>query len=192
MAQSVGAATENNIWQGTAATDGEFGGFKALLEADSTVVDVDNASATIDSSNVLAALASVYAAIPDAIYGSPDLMIYASTNVIKSYITALGGFGASGLGAAGYMSQGTVGEKPLDYAGIPLFHARGMKASEMVVAQKSNMWFGTGLMSDQNEVKLLDMSDIELSQNVRFGMRYTAGVQYGIGSEIVYYWDATP
>lgn len=192
MAASVGAANESSIWTGTEATDGEFGGFETLLAADSTVVDVDNASATIDSSTILAALASVYTAIPDTIYGAPDLMIYASTNMVKSYITALGGFGASGLGAAGFMSQGTVGEKPLDYAGIPIFHARGMTDSTMVVAQKSNMWFGTGLMNDQNEVKVIDMADIDGSQNIRFVMRYTAAVQYGIGSEIVYYWDATP
>jgi len=192
MAASVGAANETSIWTGTEATDGEFGGFEDLMEADGDVVDVDNASATIDSSTILAALASVYDAIPDTIYGAPDLMIYAATNMVKSYITALGGFGANGLGAAGYLSQGTVGEKPLDYAGIPIFHARGMTGSTMVIAQKSNMWFGTGLMNDQNEVKVIDMADVDGSQNVRFVMRYTAAVQYGIGSEIVYYWDETP
>jgi len=105
---------------------------------------------------------------------------------------ALGGFGANGLGAAGFMSQGTVGEKPLNYSGIPIFMANGLPSSEIVIAQKSNLWFGTGLMSDQNLVKVLDMADLDGSQNVRFVMRYTAGVQYGIGSEIVYYWNSTP
>jgi hypothetical protein len=31
------------------------------------------------------------------------------------------------------------------------------------------------------------MADIDGSKNVRFVMRYTAGVQYGIASDIVYY-----
>jgi len=57
----------------------------------------------------------------------------------------------------------------------------------MVAAEKSNLFFGTGLMSDQNEVKVIDMADIDGSQNVRIVMRYTAGVQYGIGSDIVLY-----
>jgi hypothetical protein len=57
----------------------------------------------------------------------------------------------------------------------------------MVAAQSSNLYFGTGLLSDHNEVKLLDMGDLDGSQNVRVIMRYTAGVQYGIGSDIVLY-----
>ena len=57
----------------------------------------------------------------------------------------------------------------------------------MVAAEKSNLYFGTGLLSDQNEVKVIDMADIDGSQNVRVVMRFTAGVNYGIGSDIVLY-----
>jgi hypothetical protein len=57
-------------------------------------------------------------------------------------------------------------------------------------AQKSNLFFGTGLLSDQNEVQLIDMSPIDGSQNVRVVMRFTATVNYGIGSEIVLYTPA--
>ena len=59
-----------------------------------------------------------------------------------------------------------------------------------MAAQKSNLFFGTGLLSDHNEVKLIDMADIDGSQNVRVVMRFTAGVQYGVGSEIVLYTPA--
>ena len=38
-----------------------------------------------------------------------------------------------------------------------------------------------------NEIKVIDMADIDGSQNVRVVMRYTASVQYAIGSEIVLY-----
>ena len=57
----------------------------------------------------------------------------------------------------------------------------------MVAAEKSNLFFGTGLLSDHNEVKLIDMADLDGSQNVRVVMRFTAGVQTGIGADIVYY-----
>ena len=57
----------------------------------------------------------------------------------------------------------------------------------MFAAQRSNLFFGTGLMSDYNLVKLIDMADLDGSKNVRVIMRFTAGVQYGIGSEIVLY-----
>jgi len=42
-------------------------------------------------------------------------------------------------------------------------------------------------LADHNEVKLLDMADLDGSKNVRVVMRYTAGVQIGIGADIVYY-----
>ena len=65
--------------------------------------------------------------------------------------------------------------------------AQGLANEQALTAEKSNLWFGTGLMSDQNEVKVIDMADLDGSQNVRIVMRFTAGIQYGIGSEIVWY-----
>jgi hypothetical protein len=43
------------------------------------------------------------------------------------------------------------------------------------------------LVSDHNEVKVLDMADLDGSKNVRFIMRYTAGVQYAVVEDIVTY-----
>ena len=62
-----------------------------------------------------------------------------------------------------------------------------MNDDRMIAAQKSNLYFGTGLLNDQNEVKVIDMSDIDGSQNVRVVMRFTAGVQHVWGADIVYY-----
>jgi hypothetical protein len=60
----------------------------------------------------------------------------------------------------------------------------GLGSSAMVAAQKSNLFFGTGLLSDHNEVRVLDMANLDGSQNYRIIMRYTAGTQYGIGEDI--------
>jgi len=57
----------------------------------------------------------------------------------------------------------------------------------MMAAQKSNLFFGTGLLNDSNEVKLLDMANLDGSQNVRVIMRFTAAVQMGINSDVVIY-----
>jgi len=62
-----------------------------------------------------------------------------------------------------------------------------MSNNKMFAAQRSNLYFGTGLLNNMNEVKVLDMQDIDGSQNVRFIMRFTAGVQYGISEDLVYY-----
>jgi hypothetical protein len=61
-----------------------------------------------------------------------------------------------------------------------------MSANKVVVAQKSNLHFGTGLLSDYNEVRVLDMANIDGSQNYRIIMRFTSGVQFGVGQDIVY------
>ena len=62
-----------------------------------------------------------------------------------------------------------------------------MSDNTMIAAEKSNLFFGTGLLSDQNEVRVIDMGDTDGSQNIRVIMRFTAGVQYAQVSDIVLY-----
>ena len=187
VAAKVAQKTEQTIWTGATANAGEFNGFGALLAADAGVVDVTGTSVT--AANVITEMGKVVDAIPSAVYGKDDLYLYVSSNVARAYVRALGGFGASGLGANGVQNNGTTGFNGQDLAfdGVKLFVASGMADNTMVAAQKSNLFFGTGLLADSNEVKLLDMADLDGSKNVRVVMRYTAGVQIGIGADIVYY-----
>ena len=187
VAAKVAQKTEQTIWTGATATAGEFNGFGALLAADGDVVDVAGTSVT--AANVITEMGKVVDAIPSAVYGKDDLYLYVSSNVARAYVRALGGFGASGLGANGVQNNGTTwfNGQDLAFDGVKLFVASGMADDTMVAAQKSNLFFGTGLLADHNEVKLLDMADLDGSKNVRVVMRYTAGVQIGIGADIVYY-----
>jgi hypothetical protein len=187
VASKVAEKMENNIWQGANATAGEFDGFEVLWEADSDVVDVTGT--TVTAANVITEMGKVVDAVPTTIYGKEDLYLYVSSNVARAYVRALGGFGASGLGANGLNGEGTTwfNGQNLAFDGVKIFVAPGLSDNTMAAAQKSNLFFGTGLLSDTNEVKLLDMADLDGSQNVRVVMRFTAGIQYGIGSEIVLY-----
>ena len=187
IAAKVAQKTEENIWQGATATAGEFDGFTALLAADADVIDVTGT--TVTAANVITELGKVVDAIPTSVYGKEDLYIYVSQNIARAYVRALGGFGASGLGANGVNNAGTTWYNGGDLAfdGVKLFVCSGMPDNDMVAAQKSNLFFGTGLLADHNEVKLIDMADLDGSQNVRVVMRFTAGVQHGIGADIVYY-----
>ena len=191
----IAEATEIAIWQGS-NSNGSFPGFETALSASvaaggagavvsaksegtSTVI-----SGSITASNVLAKLNDIVASIPTTVYGKQDLALYVPTNVVKAYQQALAGGSA---GANGFNNQMNIGEKPLNFNGIEMFHCPGMGASKVVAAQKSNLFFGTGLLSDYNEVRVLDMANIDGSQNYRIILRYTAGTQFGIGSDIVYY-----
>ena len=177
---------EKNIWMGATGTSGEFDGLVALATADGTVNDV--AGTTITASNVIAEMGKVVDAMPSALYGKSDVKLYVAQNVYKSYVRALGGFGADGVGAAGYEAKGNnQAINSLLFDGVEVFLANGLDSNYMYLAESSNIFFGTGLLSDHNEVKVLDMADIDGSQNVRFVMRFTAGVQHGFGSDIVLY-----
>ena len=186
VAAKVAEKTEQNIWSGVNANAGEFDGFSTLLAADSDVIDVTGSAIT--SANVIAELGSIVDAIPSSLYGQEDMYVYVSQNIARAYVRSLGGFGASGLGAAGTNSQGTQwwNNGSLSFDGVKLFVANGLADDTAVAAEKSNLYFGTGLLSDHNEVKVIDMGDLDGSQNVRVIMRFTSGVQYGIGGDIVY------
>lgn len=190
VAAKVAENNEVSIWRGVNATAGQFDGLVTLATADASVVDVVGTSIT--ASNVIAELGKVVDAIPAALYGKEDLYIYVSQNVARAYVRALGGFGASGLGANGTNAMGTqwFNNGSLTFDGVKIFVANGLANNYMMAAQKSNLYFGTGLLADHNEVKVIDMADIDGSQNVRVVMRFTAAVQYGIGSEIVLYTPA--
>ena len=187
VAGKVAEKNEQNIWQGADASEGEYDGFTALLAADATVIDV--VGTTVTAANVIDELGKVVDAIPSSVYGKEDLYIYVSQNIARAYVRALGGFGASGLGANGVNNAGTTWYNGGDLAfdGVKLFVCSGMPDNDMVAAQKSNLFFGTSLLADWQEVKLLDMADLDGSKNVRVIMRFAAGVQFGIGADIVYY-----
>jgi len=190
VAAKVAEKTEQNIWKGVTANAGEFNGFATLLAADAGLPAAQEVlGTTVTAANVIAELGKIVDAIPAALYGKEDLYIYVSQNIAKAYIRALGGFGASGLGANGTNSMGTQwwNNGSLSFDGIKIFVANGLAANTAIATEKSNLFFGTGLMADSQEVKLIDMADIDGSQNVRVVMRFTAGVQYGIVSDIVTY-----
>lgn len=185
VAAEVASATETSIWSG-AAGEGNFDGFTALATADGTVVDV--AQTAVNAGNVVTELGKIVDAIPSAVYGADDLHIYVSQNIYRAYVRALGGFGASGVGANGYDNKGNNQSlNDLFFDGVKIYATSGLADDTAIAARSSNLFFGTGLLNDRNEVKVIDMSDIDGSQNCRVILRYTAGVQIGIGADVVLY-----
>ena len=185
VAAEVASATETSIWSGLAG-EGNFNGFVKLATDDSTVVDVT--AGTVTAANVITELGKIVDAIPSGVYGADDLIIYVSQNIYRAYIRALGGFGSAGLGAAGYENRGNNQSlNNLFFDGVRIYPSSGFGDNQAIAARSSNLFFGTGLLNDRNEVKVIDMSDIDGSQNVRVVMRYTAGCQIGVGADVVLY-----
>lgn len=193
MLGQVAEATETSLWRGVDANNGQFGGiFTTALGA--AFGDIPTSQSlvgiNITASNVIAELGRVVDAIPTSLYGKEGLKLYVSQNVARAYVRALGGF-ASGVGAAGINNQGTTwytgNANALTFDGVSIFVANGLANNSILATTTDNLFFGTGLLSDHNEVKLIDEAMITGSQNVRFVMRYTAGTQIGILEDCVVY-----
>jgi hypothetical protein len=180
--KDVALSTENYLWN---LTDG----YPALLFADGATKVT---ATSIDTTNVIAQLRLMVNALPDAIYGKEDLKLFVSQKIAKAYIGALGGY-ATNIGANGMNAQGTTwynGGTALSFDGIPIFVANGLSGNSgncAVLTCVDNLYFGTGLLDDQNLCKTIDMQDIDGSKNVRFIMRWTQGLQVGFGSDAVVY-----
>ena len=195
VAAEVAQNTEFNIWQGdtAAASKNSFDGFEKLIAAAVTAGDVPAGQAltsvALTAANIVEKLSDVVEAIPAALYGKEDLFLYISSKAAKLYVQALGGFGANGLGANGVQNMGTQwwNNGSLTVNGVKIFVCPGLSDDKMYAAQRSNLYFGTGLLNSTQEVKVLDMADLDASNNVRMVMRFTSGVQFGIASDIVSY-----
>lgn len=184
----VAEATETAIWSGT-ATNGSFAGFEGILTASSGSATSflpaqsgsgDWANEAVTKDNIVPILTAVVDAIPSTVYGKEDTVIYVGTKVLKAWQSSQSGV----VNVGSFNNQLNVGEKPSNFQGIELVHAPGMSDSVIIAGQKSNFHFGTGLLSDYNEVRVLDMADIDGSQNFRVIMRYTAGTQIGFTNEV--------
>ena len=77
------------------------------------------------------------------------------------------------------------------FEGFKLARCSGMKDNELVIAQKSNMYFGTDLVSDFGttgtgpRITIMDMAALDGSDNLRCVARYSGAVQTGVGADIV-------
>ena len=188
VAAKVADENETLIWQGDDANAGEYDGFLKTIDADGDVLDVAGVGAVVlDKSNIITNLEKVVDLIPSALYGKDELYLYMGNAAAKFYIQALGGYQANGVGAQGVDNKGTMwyNNGQLSFGGVKIFVCPGLPANRVVAAEKSNLFFGTGLLNDYNEVKAIDMSPVDGSRNVRMIMRFTAGTQHGIGGDIV-------
>lgn len=197
VASEVAQNTEFCIWQGdtAAGTNNSFDGFEKLIDAAATAGDIPAGQQVaavaggLTSANIIDELSKVVDAIPAALYGKEDLFIYIGSKAAKLYVQALGGFAANGLGANGVNNMGTQwwNNGSLTVNGVKIFVCPGMSDDKMYAAQRSNLYFGTGLLNSAQEVKVLDMADLDGSNNVRMIMRFTASVQFGVASDLVEY-----
>ena len=178
-------ATGVDIWIGDADDDGHFDGLlPAMIASGSNVIQIASPVA-ITESNVLAKMKLVLDAVPIALRRKSDLLFTISPDVAQAWNNVLVTAGVTnGLGADA---------KDLRFGTYKCEINNDLPESTMLVYQRKNLYFGTGLLSDHNEIRIKDMDDTDLSGTVRYKMVYTAGVKYVRPEEIVLYttWTAS-
>ena len=177
----VAANNERLMWQGVNATAGEYAGFETLFLADAAVLDVASPEA-ITSANVIEEMNRLVLRLPVRVRRATEKPVIAvSSNVAEAFRTAI-----LGLGGGSYLYQGET-VKMTWQGQYDIVECPGMSDDTMAMYQKSNLWFGTNLLDQWNNVAVLDMYQYDLSDNVRFAASFFAGVQYGFGDEIAFY-----
>jgi hypothetical protein len=185
MGSIIANATENSIWKGVVA-GGDFTGFCGavvgylLTGVDSSVNQASSTAAAFSASNIIENLqtaTSDIAANAPGVLNKDDLYIYMNNKSYSFYISA--------VSTLGYVNAYNMnGDYQPVFEGYKIAVCPGMKDNELVIAQKSNMFFGTDLLSDATRIALLDMASLDGSDNMRLVCKYSAGVQTGVGANI--------
>ena len=114
-----------------------------------------------------------------AILGKEDLHIYMNN---KTY-----GFYVSAVSTLGYVNAYNMnGDYEPVFEGYKIAVCPGMPDNQLVAGEKSNLFFGTDLISDATRISMLDMSALDGSDNMRVVARYSGGVQLGVGTDLVH------
>jgi len=182
LGEIIANATEDSIWAGTVVA-GQFNGFVGagtgylLPGVDGSVIQ-DAAAGAYNAGTIIAELQGAVTAIPSTTLGKDDLHIYMSQRTYQYYISA--------VSTLGYVNAYNMnGDYVPMFEGYKIAVCSGMVENQVVIAQKSNMFFGTDLLSDSTRINLLDMNPVNGSDVIRCVARYSAGVQTGIGADIV-------
>jgi len=180
VAGLVSQRVEDNIWNGNTATSGNFTGFATAsvgtFVTDGTVSDVDLGDDALSSTNIVAKMELVLDDVSSQVLAHPEFALYVNPKTAFFYQQA--------LGSSGYANDYQANAKPSNIYGYPIYACPGLADDTIIGTYKSNLNFGSNIATNMTEVNVIDRSPIDGSDNVRFVMRYAAGVQHGVGADI--------
>jgi hypothetical protein len=188
MGEIIAQATEESVWNGAGGTTGEFQGFLGTngylmptgTNADATVTQ-DAASGAYTAANIITNLQGLTASMAaniSATLRKEDLHIYVSPATYAVYISA--------VSTLGYVNAYNMnGDYEPVFEGYKIAVCPGMLDNQAIAAEKSNLFYGTDLLSDATRITLMDMAALDGSDNMRLVARFSGGVQTGVGADIV-------
>jgi hypothetical protein len=179
----IAAANETIMWSGVNATVGQYDGFETLIKAGGSGA-VSAGSGALTDANIIATIWDVINTAPAAVKGAAEKpAIYMGQAAWESYMQA-----QIAAGNGWYLTGGP--EVSRRFVGMyEIYVCPGMTANNIIFAQPSNLMLGTWQENQMNEVFILDMQNLDGSQNVRYGARFYLGAQIAVAEDITY-WGA--
>ncbi|QDP49326.1 MAG: hypothetical protein Unbinned3065contig1007_40 [Prokaryotic dsDNA virus sp.] len=184
IGEFIADGVEGMVWagSGTNACLGFNYASTGILNANPDVDDLDNpggAGVAYDTDDILTALGNTLDGVSTSVYNKEDLHLYISTGTWRLYVQKL-----ASLSSVPFANMNDDWTK--QFNGVKLAVCPGMLDDQIVAARSSNMFFGTDLLSDMTRIQILDMSNVDGSDELRLVARFSAGVQTAFGGDVVY------
>jgi hypothetical protein len=181
-AANVAQNIEFTIWQGNTASGSyqAFDGFEKKINAtNQTWYNATWTAGAMAVGTVIANLNQVINNLPVALTGAPDTKLYMNRQTAQFYRQAVAALGYANL----YQASN---EFNLQFNGYDIYVCPGMSNGTVIAAQPSNLFVGVDANSDFAEVKVVDMTLTDASDQVRMAMRFRVGVQVGVYGDVVF------
>lgn len=180
VARITQAGVEENLWAGQYAianggTTGAVNSFAGIMNkyvAGSGTNETLNAGAwtgtTSATTGVISRLAALVADAPASIAGDPDANIYISRKTAQLYYTAL-----SATYQLPFLNDGLVAR----YGGYNIIAPAGFPDDTAILSKKDNLYFGTNVLTDMTEARILDLTAVTGDAVTRVALLFDAGAQ---------------
>jgi hypothetical protein len=181
-AAKVAENIEYTIWQGNISSGSyqAFDGFEKKINATAgTYANFTWTAGAMAVGTVIANLNQVINNLPVALIGSTETKLYMNRATAQFYRQA--------VAAQGYLQMFSASEDfNLQFNGYDIYVCPGMSNGTVIAAQPSNLFVGVDANSDFAEVRVVDMTLTDASDNVRMAMRFRTGVQVGVYQDVVF------
>jgi hypothetical protein len=179
LVSGIAANNEKIMWSGVNATAGQYDGFETLIAA-SAATSVG--SGTLDDTTIIGAIWDLIDGQSTGVKGAAEKpTIYMGQVAWEAYMKA-----QIADGNGWYQTAGPEVQKR--FVGMyEIAVCPGMSDNFLIFSQKSNLMLGTWQENQMNEVFILDMQNLDGSQNVRYGARFYLGAQICVAEDIVYW-----
>ncbi|MDF9800784.1 hypothetical protein OKW21_006047 [Catalinimonas alkaloidigena] len=183
MGKMVSKKIEKAIWSATKTTGtttnvmDAINGYETILSSSAgTTEAVKITGSTLTASNIADELAKVYEALHELEIEPSEAAIYMSRKAMALYKIA----------GSGQMMQTFTADQPFTYLGMSLFESHAIDDDSIIAGMKDNFYLGTDLVSDYNQVRVVDHSETTQDDIISFRLDGSVDTKIAYPEEVVY------